>query len=126
MARLFFTAGTLLACVSVGMGAYGAHTSVFDEVQALWIEKGSRYQMYHALALILTSLVLLHSRKLQSQAITAGWCFLGGILCFSGSLYLMAFFTLDLGYITPFGGLLFMAGWILLALSGPGAAKKGR
>lgn len=126
MARLFFMAGALLACVSVGMGAYGAHTPIFDEVQALWVEKGSRFQMYHALGLMLTSWVMLHSRKFQGQAVAAGWCFLGGIVCFSGSLYLMAFFTLDLGYVTPLGGLLFMAGWILLALASPGTVKKGR
>jgi uncharacterized membrane protein YgdD (TMEM256/DUF423 family) len=126
MARLFFITGALLAGLSVGMGAYGTHTSIFDEVQALWVEKGSRYQMYHALGLLFTSWVIVGSRTFQGQAVAAGFCFLGGILFFSGSLYLMAFFTLDLGYVTPFGGLLFMAGWLLLALAGPGTAKKGR
>ena len=126
MARLFFVAGTLLAAVSVGMGAYGAHTAIFDEVQALWVEKGTRYQMYHAIGLILTALVLSHSRKPQGQAIAAGYCFLAGILCFSGSLYIMAFTSVDLGYVTPLGGMLFMAGWLLLALAGPGGAKRSK
>ena len=126
MARIFFFIGAILAGLSVAMGAYGAHTDTFDEVQLLWVDKAVRYQMYHALGLILTSWVILHSRKIQSHAVAAGWCFLGGIFCFSGSLYLMAFFTLDLGYVTPLGGLLFMAGWILLALASPGTAKKGR
>ena len=126
MARLFFTAGTLLAALSVGMGAYGAHTAIFDEVQALWVEKGTRYQMYHAIGLILTALVLSHSRKPQGQAIAAGCCFLAGIIFFSGSLYIMAFGSFDLGYVTPLGGMLFMAGWLLLALAGPGGAKRGK
>jgi len=46
----------------------------------------------------------------------AGWCFLGGTLLFSGSLYLLvASGQRWLGAVTPFGGLLFMAGWGCLA-----------
>jgi uncharacterized membrane protein YgdD (TMEM256/DUF423 family) len=123
MTRLFFLAGALMAAISVGMGAYGAHTDMFDEVQSLWVEKAARYQMYHALALILTALALSNKRTFQPQMVLAGWCFLGGIVLFSGSLYLMAFLTIDIGFVTPIGGLLFMVGWILMALAGTGSTK---
>ncbi len=119
MARLFFLAGSLLAGLAVVMGAYGAHSSIFDEVQTLWIDKGVRYQMFHSLALICTSLVIASHKKIARTAILAGWCFLAGIILFSGSLYFMAISSTDAGFITPAGGVLFLLGWIFLALSGP-------
>lgn len=120
MARLFFMAGSILAGVAVIMGAYGAHSSVFDEVQTLWIDKGVRYQMFHSLALLCTSLLIASQKKKIFTAILAGWCFLCGIILFSGSLYFMAISSFDAGFITPMGGVLFVVGWIFLALSGPG------
>lgn len=120
MARLFFIAGSLLAGIAVIMGAYGAHSTVFDEVQSLWIDKGVRYQMFHSLALLCTAMVIASQKKKMVTALLAGWCFLGGILLFSGSLYFMAISSLDAGLLTPMGGVLFIVGWVLLGLSGPG------
>ena len=126
MAYGFFFCGALLAAISVAMGAYGAHTDIFDEVQSLWIDKAVRYQMYHALALIITALAMANKRTFQLHLITAGTCFLAGIILFSGSLYAMAFTSFDAGYITPAGGFLFIFGWLLLAIGGPGIGKRGR
>jgi len=126
MARIFFLCGALLAGLSVAMGAYGAHTNAVEEVQALWIDKAVRYQMYHSIAIILTALAMANKRKFQLHLVIAGCCFLAGIILFSGSLYAMAFTSLDGGYITPAGGILFMVGWILLALAGPGGIKSRR
>ncbi len=122
MARLFFLTGSLLAGLSVVMGAYGAHSSVFDEVQTLWIDKGVRYQMFHSLALLITSFVISSHKKKVKMAILAGWCFLGGTILFCGSLYFMAISSSDAGYITPVGGVVFVLGWIFLAMCAP--AKK--
>jgi len=122
MARLFYLLGALLAGLAVALGAYGNHSSI-DEVQLLWIEKGARYQMYHSLALILTGLTLANKRKFTSLTVGAGFCFIAGIVCFSGSLYAMTFTPVEAGYITPIGGLLFLAGWVLLAVGGPGGKK---
>ncbi len=119
MARIFFFVGALLAGLSVIMGSWGAHSQVFDEVQSLWIDKGSRYQMYHSLALLCTSLVLSTHKKIAKLARLAGFCFIGGIILFSGSLYFMAISSVDAGYITPAGGILFILGWLFLALSSP-------
>lgn len=123
MVRLFFLFGSLSAAVAVIMGSIGAHYSVFDEVQTLWIDKGVRYQMAHSLALLLTSLLLASQKKPAKIAVLAGCCFLGGIALFSGSLYFMAISSVDAGLITPAGGLLFIVGWLLLALCAPGAKR---
>ncbi len=124
LSRFFFFIAALLAGLSVAMGAYSAHSDVFDEVQLLWVDKGVRYQMYHALAMLITSLAMQNKRKTYLLLIFANLCFLSGILLFSGSLYVMAISSLDAGYITPTGGILFLAGWLLLAIGGPGAASK--
>lgn len=104
---------------SIGTARYGAHSSIFDEVQTLWIDKGVRYQMFHSLALLCTSLVIASHIKTAKTAILEGWCFLAGTILFSGSLYFMGISSTDVGYITPAGGVLFLLGWIFLALSGP-------
>ncbi|MEE4167125.1 MAG: DUF423 domain-containing protein [Desulfocapsaceae bacterium] len=126
MAYIFFLCGAILAALSVAMGAYGAHSDIFDEVQALWVEKAVRYQMFHALALLITALAMTGKRKVQMHLMAAGICFLAGTILFSGSLYVMAFTTFDAGYITPAGGFLFIFGWILLAIAGPGSVKGRR
>ena len=124
MAYVYFFIGALFAGMSVALGAYGAHSTVLDEVQALWIDKGTRYQMYHGLALIVTALALSNKRKFSLPLNLAGLCFLAGTVLFSGSLYAMTFISFDAGYITPAGGFLFLAGWVLLAISGPGGGSR--
>ena len=76
-------------------------------------ETGVRYQMYHALAILVTAVALgfLDDRLLR----TGGWLFALGIVLFSGSLYALALTGVTtLGMITPLGGLAFLAGWALL------------
>ena len=118
MARLFFTLGCLSALVGVALGAFGAHGlrgRLSPDMLAVF-ETGVRYHMYHALALILTSLVM--ARMSGWLVVTAGWCFTAGIVLFSGSLYLLAVTGVTiLGAITPLGGLAFLAGWACLALA---------
>lgn len=109
--------GSILALSAVILGAFGAHALKdtlieFDSV-ATW-ETAVRYQMWHALGLILLSLI---SERQKLPSATA-FCFAVGTLLFSGSLYGLA---LDgprwLGPITPLGGLCLIAGWALLAYS---------
>ncbi len=120
MARFFFLLGAVFAGLAVAMGAWGAHSEMFNEVQTLWIDKAVRYQMFHSLALLCTALLIASHRRTPLLAVIAGGCFLGGILLFCGSLYWMAVSSIDLGLITPAGGILFMVGWLFLALSAPG------
>jgi len=77
--------------------------------------------MYHALALFAVAWALTRWASQTGLLNTAGWSFIVGVVLFSGSLYIMAFTSLRLGYITPAGGMAFILGWILLAI----AAWKG-
>jgi len=73
-----------------------------------------RYQMFHALAILITAIAL---ARIDGWAVrAAGWSFAAGIVLFSGSLYLLALTGVrSLGAVTPLGGLAFLAGWALLA-----------
>jgi uncharacterized membrane protein YgdD (TMEM256/DUF423 family) len=122
--RTFILAGSLLAALSVAFGAFGAHAlkARLDANQLQVFETGVKYQVYHALALILLGILF---EKFNSQAtVYAGYFFLAGILFFSGSLYLLSAKNLlgieswkFLGPVTPIGGLCFITGWILLFMS---------
>lgn len=119
MERFFFSFGALLAGVAVAAGAYGAHAaSALGPEQATWINKAARYQMYHSLALLAVAWACLQWPAATRFFYIAGFLFLTGVTCFSGSLYLMAFTGMNLGYLTPLGGLAFIAGWLLMAIGG--------
>lgn len=108
--------GALMGLVGVGLGAFGAHGlrgRLSPEMLAVF-ETGVRYQMYHALALLATAMLL--SRAEGRAVIVAGWSFTAGILIFSGSLYALTLTGVTmLGAITPIGGLAFLVGWAALA-----------
>lgn len=126
MDRTFLLAGALAGFLGVGLGAFGAHAlraRISPEMLAVF-ETAVRYQMYHALALVLTSLVTSPGAARTSAWLvtTAGWSFIVGIVLFSGSLYALAVTGATLlGAITPLGGLAFLAGWACLALAAAGA-----
>jgi uncharacterized membrane protein YgdD (TMEM256/DUF423 family) len=104
--------------LAVTAGAFGAHglQGRLDAHALTVFETGARYQMYHALA---TGLAAFAMRGAAAMAATAAaGFFLAGIVLFSGSLYLLALTgTRALGFITPFGGVAFLIGWIALALA---------
>lgn len=119
MTRAFWTLGCVFAFAGIAAGAFGAHALRDLVPQSLLaiFETGVRYQMYHALALLLTArAAALWPGKLTTLA---GWLFVVGIVVFSGSLYVLATTgILWLGAVTPVGGVAFLAAWILLALAG--------
>ncbi|CAA6676623.1 MULTISPECIES: DUF423 domain-containing protein [unclassified Lentimonas] len=109
--------GALFALIAVILGAFGAHalkgTLIENGTFSTW-ETAVRYQMWHALALILLSLM---PEQQQAPRLT-GNCFIVGILLFSGSLYPLALGGPSwLGPITPLGGLCLIIGWVRLARS---------
>ena len=116
----FLAFGAASAAIAVAAGAFGAHAlRARLDARALEIwETAARYQMYHALALILVAL-LIERVGAPPQATwlrVAGWAFVAGTLLFSGSLYAMALTGVTkLGAITPLGGVAFIAGWVALA-----------
>lgn len=104
--------------LDVALGAFGAHglkDVLSAEMKAVY-ETGARYQAYHALALFVVAWL---AAQWPGRAVdAAGWCFIAGIVIFSGSLYALALSGVRaLGAVTPIGGLLFMAGWICVMLS---------
>ncbi|HIE57625.1 MAG TPA: DUF423 domain-containing protein [Anaerolineales bacterium] len=115
--RIFFIAGALLAGLAVAIGSYSAHgaTKMLSENAVRYLAKGARYEMYHALALFPVVWALTYWPGQAKMLQAAGWFFIAGSVLFAGSLYLMAFTSLHLGYITPAGGVTYMLGWIALA-----------
>lgn len=110
--------GAFLSALAVAVGAFGAHglkTKVNPEDLALF-EMGVRYQMYHALGLVLIGITVFHfpENVINSPAILLT----AGIITFLASLYILVLTNARwLGAITPIGGLLFLAGWFLLAFN---------
>ncbi len=119
MERTFFITGSLLAGFSVAMGAFAAHgaTKFITEQQLGWMEKAARYNMYHALAILVIAWALTQWSGQVNLLSWAGWLFVAGIALFSGSLYVMAFSPLRLGLVTPLGGAAFILGWVLMAIA---------
>ncbi len=118
MDRTFLLVGALAAFVGVALGAFGAHglrSRLSPEMLAVF-ETGVRYQMYHALAILIVALA---AARLDGWLIrAAGWLFTGGIVLFSGSLYALALSGVTLlGAVTPVGGLAFLAAWGCLVLA---------
>jgi uncharacterized membrane protein YgdD (TMEM256/DUF423 family) len=110
--------GSLFGLLAVALGAFGAHglRGRLSPQELATFETGVRYQMYHALALLLVAFFIARGGPGSSQA--AGWAFVLGILLFPGSLYLMVLTGARwLGPITPVGGVAFLVGWLLLGLS---------
>lgn len=119
--RIIITAA-LLGLIAVIFGAFGAHTLktwLSTEQLEIW-NKGVTYQFYHTFAILYLSTFARYKNKLINISY---FCFLVGIILFSGSLYLLATTSLtgilpaQIGFITPVGGLFFILGWIMLFLA---------
>jgi len=118
------TVGALLAGLGVGAGAFGAHglRDRLDPASMATFETAVRYQMIHGLAVLIAAQRSGHTPGPAAR--NAGIFFTAGIVLFSGSLYALALGApRAVGVITPFGGLSFLVGWALLALSFAGAPQ---
>ena len=116
-ARFWIVLGCVSAAVAVVLGAFGAHAleaTLAERGQLATWETGVRYQLVHALALVLFGLFKDH----RSGKDLSGWCFLSGSFFFSGSLYCLSFGVAKsvMGPITPFGGFLLIVAWISFAV----------
>lgn len=111
-------AGSLYGLLGVLLGAFGAHAMrdrLSPEMLRVW-ETAVQYQFWHALALLAVG--LLAARLAGAWLNAAGVTFALGVLIFSGSLYALALTGVRvLGAVTPFGGLLLIAGWLCLAVA---------
>lgn len=120
--RPILIAGALLAGLGVALGAFGAHglRAMLDAAALGWWQTAVQYQMWHAVALVaLAGLPASHGRPAFLLTL--------GTAIFSGSLYLMALTGLRwLGAVTPIGGALMIAGWLLLAYEAIRGARAAR
>lgn len=123
MRRNIILIGIIFACISVILGAFGAHAlkALIPSEKLVVFETGVRYQFMHSIALIT---LFLYAQKNAGITTYSKWihrasfAFMLGICFFSGSLYLIALqplcsfnYTLFIGPVTPLGGLCFILGW---------------
>ncbi|MBZ9728139.1 DUF423 domain-containing protein [Salegentibacter sp. JZCK2] len=119
MNRKFLIIGAIFGLLAVIIGAFGAHglKPLLDGASRESFETGVKYQMYHALLLLLVGSFKLHQFRFQKPIF---FLLLFGVICFSGSIYLLATNNLTpidfkgIALLTPLGGTLLIAGWILL------------
>lgn len=112
-----FAAG-LLGALSVILGAFGAHAlkSRLSEDLMSAYQTGVSYHLMHAVALLALSILI--ERQPSTLLYSAAMIMLAGIICFSGSLYLLALTSMRWpGPITPIGGLLLITAWICIAIA---------
>ena len=120
MSRIFLAIAAIFGGLSVGAGAFATHAlrERLSERSLEIFETAARYQMYHALALILVALLISREEFTQPLFVVAGWSFIIGVSIFSGSLYALSLTNIKvLGAITPLGGAAFIAGWGALAIA---------
>jgi uncharacterized membrane protein YgdD (TMEM256/DUF423 family) len=120
MVRIFLGIAAIFGGLSVAGGAFASHAlkEKLSQRAIEIFETGARYQMYHALALLMVALLLSRAEAEQTTLVAAGVAFIAGVVIFSGSLYTLSLTNIKwLGAITPFGGAAFLIGWSCLAVA---------
>ena len=120
----FFILASFTLLLAVIIGAYGAHglRPFMGDAGMTTFKTGSQYHFYHGISMWLVLLLHVHYKIRYINRII--YFFTAGIICFSGSLYLLSIKSFlspslvsFLGPITPFGGLFFIVGWVLVILA---------
>jgi len=120
----------ILGALAVGIGAFGAHglKPFLDASQTETFKTATLYHFVHVMPMLILALW-----SKESKVTNLSFClFLTGILCFSGSLYILSTKHLYdgeswnfIGPVTPIGGLFFIAGWFnLLRMSDKNISNK--
>jgi uncharacterized membrane protein YgdD (TMEM256/DUF423 family) len=111
--------GSFFGFLAIILGAFGAHLlkKKLSQDQLQSFETGVKYQMYHAIVLLLLGFNLNDTLSIDNYIVNA---FIVGIVLFSFSIYGLVLSSYKerklkfLGPITPLGGLFLAAGWLLL------------
>ena len=128
-AKTWLVLGASLGALAVAAGTFGAHSlpkyleaagaSAMLAERQQWWETGVRYQMYHALALLGVAWVADRQNGLLVNL--AGLAMFAGTLVFSFCLYALGLTGIRaIGAVVPIGGVLLIAGWVMLALAARG------
>ncbi len=125
--RFWIVSGAILAGAAVAAGAIGTHFLKeklhLPDAELETYDVAVRYQMAHALALILIG--LLSARQPSRWTAVAGGAFLFGIVVFSGGLYAWVFTGLrPFVLVVPLGGFAWILGWVSLAVGAVTANEK--
>jgi len=124
MHKGFLRTGAILGALSVLLGAFAAHglKQYFSDYAVSIFETAVKYQFYHGIALLAAGILFKEFPNKLMQ--WAGVFFIAGTVLFCTSLYALTFVKAAvlpgydwIGIITPFGGICFIAGWVLLALA---------
>lgn len=124
MNKQIIVTASFFGMLAVVAGAFGAHAlkAKLDPQQLETWHTAVQYQFYHVFALLFLSTF---TRFKNNIILTTYYLFTFGIILFSGSLYLLscrqllgADWLMVFGPVTPVGGLLFIAGWVTLAIAG--------
>ncbi len=113
------TITSILGALTIVLGAFGAHAlkEILTIDQMNSFETAVRYQMYHVIVLLFVNTYTGFSDKKRKQI---SGLFFAGIILFSGSIYSIQLTDItakSIWFVTPLGGLLFVIGWIFMALS---------
>lgn len=119
MKQTILIVGGLYGMLSVILGAFGAHAfkSMISADKLASFEVGVRYQMYHAIVLLILGFFLNFDTSIEKWS---SLCIIIGTFLFSVSIYFLAFseyWNINLrflGPVTPLGGLFMIVGWALL------------
>lgn len=108
----------ILGMLAIILGAFGAHAlkEILTTAQLLSFETAVRYQMYHAIVLLFVNT---YSGFTTRQKNVISYLFFIGVLCFSGSIYLIQLTKISaksIWFVTPLGGLFFIIGWLLMII----------
>ena len=116
--KLLLTCAALSLLVATIAGAVGSHALSFADERALRsFSTAVEFQFFHGLGVVLVTLVGLEGRGGNLRAATA-WLMLAGTVLFCGSIYAKALgATAEITALAPYGGVAFMLGWVLFAVS---------
>lgn len=118
--KWFIILGSINMALAVALGAFGAHGlegKVTEKMLSTW-STGTHYHIIHALALLAIGIFASKFENVPSLLTIGGWLIFAGIVIFSGSLYVLVLTGVTkFGMITPIGGVSFVIGWILIAIS---------
>jgi len=121
MPRLFLALAGLSGAAGVAAEAAARHLLAADPHRFELAATGGRYGLVHALALLVVTALAggAPPGPARRWLAASGWCFAAALLLFPGSLYLLAAGAPPaIAWLTPFGGILFLAGWLALAVAG--------
>ena len=113
--KTVLSVAALSGLLAVALGAFGAHglKAIISSEMLEVYKTGVQYQFYHTFALLAAGILMNFN---QSKALKwSATLFMIGIILFSGSLYVLAISGVKaFGFITPFGGITWIAAWFLL------------